>query len=90
MTNLAAVELVNMHEAKTHLSRLVARVLAGEEIVIGRDGTPVAKLVPYTEERSTPRPFGLLKGKVWISNDFYEHDELANEIEERLTRPIDP
>lgn len=80
-----------MHEAKTHLSRLVARVVAGEEIVIGRDGTPVAKLVPYAEERSTPRPFGLLKGKVWISDDFYEYDSaLARDIEERLDRPIDP
>lgn len=67
--------LVNMHEAKTHLSRLVERVVAGEEIVIGRAGKPVARLVPYVEEPEIFHPFGLLKGKVWISDDFYEPDQ---------------
>ena len=45
---------VNMHEAKTHLSRLVERAARGEEIVIARSGRPIARLVPYVAE-SVPR-----------------------------------
>jgi prevent-host-death family protein len=44
------MKLINIHEAKTHLSRLIERVEAGEEIVIARAGKPVAKLVPYVEQ----------------------------------------
>ena len=69
--------IVNMHEAKTHLSRLVERVEAGEEIVIGRAGKPVAKLVPYVEARRPRRP-GALKGKIWIADDF--DDDLPLEV----------
>jgi prevent-host-death family protein len=69
--------VVNMHEAKTHLSRLIQRVEAGEEIVIGRSGKPVAKLVPYQEERVQRRP-GALKGKIWIADDF--DDDLPAEV----------
>ena len=60
---------VNIHEAKTHLSRLLARVEAGEEVVIKRAGRPVARLVPIhpPERRRVP---GLDKGKVWIADDF--------------------
>lgn len=61
--------MVNMHEAKTNLSRLVARVANGEEIVIGRAGVPVAKLVPYDGE---PRKwtFGFLKGRMDLPDDW--------------------
>ncbi len=62
---------VNIHEAKTHLSRLVARAAAGEEIVIARAGEPMARLVAY-EERREPRVPGRLKGKIWIADDFDE------------------
>jgi prevent-host-death family protein len=72
--------MVNTHEAKTHLSRLLERVAAGEEIVIGRAGKPVAKLVPYTEERK-PRQFGAWKGKVWLAPD-WDSDETNKEIED--------
>jgi prevent-host-death family protein len=65
---------VNIHEAKTHLSRLLERVSAGEEIVIGRAGKPVAKLVPYTE-RTGPREPGAWRGKVKIHPSFHEADE---------------
>jgi len=68
--------LVNIHEAKTHLSRLLARVAGGEEIVIGKAGKPVAKLVPYTEA-SGPRSPGAWKGRVEITPDF---DELPVEV----------
>lgn len=63
--------LVNMHEAKTHLSRLVERAAAGEDIVIGEAGRPVARLVPYVG-RTEPRKPGGLKGKIWIADDFDE------------------
>ena len=69
-------ETVNIHEAKTHLSRLLQRVSKGEEVVIARSGTPVAKLVPYTPT-SKPRTPGAWKGKVWMADDF---DELPEEI----------
>jgi len=71
--------MVNTHEAKTHLSRLLARVAAGEEIVIGKAGKPVAKLIPYTEERE-PRKFGAWKGKVWLADD-WDSEETNKEIE---------
>lgn len=58
---------VKVHEAKTHLSRLLERVEKGEEITITRGKQPVAKLVPIA---STPRRPGLLKGKIWIAKDF--------------------
>lgn len=53
---------VNMHQAKTHLSRLVEAVLAGEEIILARAGKPVARLVPIEQVRE--RPLGFLKGRV--------------------------
>jgi len=66
--------LVNVHEAKTHFSRLLTRVEAGEEIVIGRAGVPVARLVPY-RRRSGPRRPGSWRGQVRISPDFDELPE---------------
>ena len=60
---------VNIHEAKTHLSRLVERVEAGEEITIARAGRPVALLVPY-RARTAPRKPGGWEGRVRISPDF--------------------
>lgn len=63
--------IVNIHFAKTHLSRLVERVAAGEEIVIGKAGRPVARLVPYVEDRR-PRQPAALKRKLWVADDFDE------------------
>jgi len=60
---------VNVHDAKTHLARLLERVEAGEEITLARAGRPVAKLVPYVG-RIEPRKPGLWKGRVTISDDF--------------------
>ena len=70
------MKTVNMHEAKTHLSRLVREVAAGEEIIIAKAGEPVAKIVPYAPLRK-PRKAGSWKGKVWMADDF---DELPEEI----------
>ena len=60
---------VNVHEAKTHLSRILDRVLAGEEIVIAKAGRPVARLVPI-EEKATARVPGTYAGKIQIADDF--------------------
>ncbi len=60
---------VNVHEAKTTLSKLLERVEGGEEVVIARAGTPVAKLVPLPPERPR-RQLGFLDGKFKIPDDF--------------------
>ena len=65
---------VNIHEAKTHLSRLVARAAAGEEIVIARAGHPLARLVAYEQHRQ-PREPGRLKGRIWVADDFDQTPE---------------
>jgi prevent-host-death family protein len=60
---------VNIHEAKTHLSRLIERVEAGEELVIARAGRPVARLVPF-RQRTTQREPGVWRGSVALADDF--------------------
>jgi len=78
----------NIHEAKTHLSRLVERAAAGEEIVIAKAGKPMVKLVPYQEAKTPKRKPGAWRGKVWISPDF---DKADKEIEELFNNePIEP
>jgi prevent-host-death family protein len=62
-------DTVNIHNAKTHLSRLIERVEGGDEIVIARAGRPVARLVPYRPRRE-PRKPGLWKGQVWLADDW--------------------
>lgn len=68
---------VNIHTAKTHLSRLLSEVAAGEEIVIAKAGKPIARLVPFAPRRE-PRKPDLLKGQIWIADDF--DDPLPDEI----------
>jgi prevent-host-death family protein len=75
-------EIVNMHQAKSSLSRLVERALAGEEVVIARDGEPLVKLVPVPKQRK-PRVPGRLKGKVWMAPDFEFTDVEIEELFER-------
>jgi prevent-host-death family protein len=60
---------VNLHAAKTHLSRLVDEAAAGQEIVIAKAGIPVARLVMFRKQ-SKPRKPGLLKGQIRIAKDF--------------------
>jgi prevent-host-death family protein len=69
-----AERTVNIHEAKTHLSRLVERVEAGEEVVIARAGRPVARLVAF-KPRTEPRRPGLWRGRVTVAPDFDAPDE---------------
>jgi len=66
--------IVNIHQAKTQLSRLVEQAAAGEEIIIGKAGRPVARLVAYSEHKE-PREPGGLKGRIWIGEDFDETPE---------------
>ena len=63
------METVNIHEAKTHLSRLVERAASGEEIVIARSGRPVARLVPLAPT-ARRRTFGRMRGKIMVADDF--------------------
>jgi len=67
-------DTVNIHQAKTHLSRLVERVEAGEELVIARAGRPVARLVPF-RGRTTARTPGVWRGRVTMAPDFDAPDE---------------
>lgn len=67
-------EVVNMHEAKSTLSRLVERALAGEDVVIARNGTPLVRLVPVPK-KAEPRVPGRMKGQIWIAPDFDEMSE---------------
>jgi prevent-host-death family protein len=60
---------VNIHEAKTHLSRLLQRVAEGEEVTIARAGVPVARLVAV-EHKSKTRPLGFARGQVSVADDF--------------------
>jgi prevent-host-death family protein len=66
----------NIHQAKTQLSRLVARVEQGEQITISRAGKPVATLVPYRSVQ-LPRQYGRLEGQILIHDDF---DELPEDV----------
>jgi prevent-host-death family protein len=74
------LEQVNMHEAKTHLSRLVERVESGTEIVINRAGKPAAMLIPVPR-MVVPRKLGGWEGKAWVSPDIEKiKREIADEF----------
>ncbi len=70
-------ESINVYEAKTHLSQLLERAAAGEEIVIARAGRPIARLVALAEPPTRREPGGW-RGKVTVAADF---DELPSEID---------
>lgn len=75
---------MNVHEAKTHLSKLLARVALGEEVIIAKAGTPVAKLVPINGKRRDFK-FGSAKGDFVVPEDFNEPDP---EIEDLFYKPL--
>ncbi len=60
----------NIHEAKTHFSALVARALAGEEIIIAKAGHPIARLLRIAPSRAELRVPGSRAGGMWMSDDF--------------------
>ena len=75
---MAESKPVNIHDAKTHLSRLVERVEAGEEVTIARAGRPVARLVPLRAAR--PRVLGAFRGRIRLAPDFDAPDETVIEL----------
>ena len=70
------MHVTNISEAKAQLSALIEKVLAGQEVIIGKAGKPVAKLVRYERSEETRRP-GALRGKIKIARDF---DELPEDV----------
>jgi prevent-host-death family protein len=79
MGEMIVVSVVNIHEAKTQLSRLVAQVEAGEEVILARNGKPAARLVPLAAAPAA-RVFGSMKGRAHAGDAFFAplpEDELA-------------
>jgi prevent-host-death family protein len=70
--------ITNISEAKAQLSALIEKVLAGQDVIIGKAGKPVAKLVAYHQDE-TPREPGALRGKIKIADDF---EDLPDDIAE--------
>jgi len=70
------MQITNISEAKAHLSALIEKVIAGEEVIIGKAGKPVARLIRYERNRQARQP-GVLKGKIKITDDF---DALPEDI----------
>ena len=60
----------NVHEAKTHFSKLLRRVMSGEEVIIAKAGKPIARLMPFDGNDISPRVPGVDKGKVVIKSNF--------------------
>jgi len=73
------MQMINIHQAKTNLSRLIEKTLSGEDVIIAKAGKPVVKLIAY-KEKAKPRKPGLWKGKIWISDDFNDEDEEINKL----------
>jgi prevent-host-death family protein len=80
------MKTVNVYEAKTHLSRLLARVEAGERVVIARAGKPIATLEPIRERPAVRTP-GRDRGRIVIHDDF---DEPLPEFDVEYAHPDDP
>lgn len=81
---------VNIHHAKTHLSKLISAAESGEEVIIARNGAPAVKLVPVHAATKRPRKqmWGAGIGKIWIASDFDSkgtNDEIADLFETRRT-----
>ncbi len=73
------MQIYNIHEAKTNLSKLIEETVKGEEVIIAKAGKPVVKLVPH-KERLKPRKLGLWKGKVVVPDNFDDEDEEIDKL----------
>lgn len=69
----------NVHEAKTQLSKLLEKVEQGEEVIIARNGKPVARVQAIEQPKPKERVFGMFDGQIWIADDF---DEWTPDLEE--------
>lgn len=76
--------VINIHEAKTHLSRIVDEVAGGAEVIIAKAGKPMARLMPIAA-RARKKKLGLLKGKIKVPDDFNApvDDETLAQFEDR-------
>lgn len=81
------MKTINIHEAKTHLSRILARVSRGESVIIGKAGKPVAVLSPYVASRK-PRKAGSMKGRIQIFDDFDADDDRIADLPQILRYPV--
>jgi prevent-host-death family protein len=83
--------IANIHDAKTNLSKLIERALAGEDVTIARAGKPLVRLVPVQSEQDRvdhSQWLGALKGQVWVAPDFDEADaEVEAMFEKGLDKP---
>ena len=77
------MKTINIHEAKTHLSRIIDRVAHGESVIIGKAGKPMAILSPYVSTK-TPRMAGSMRGKIHVADDFDSDDERIADLFESL------
>jgi prevent-host-death family protein len=64
------MQLVNIHEAKTHLSKLLEQVQAGEDVVIAKSGAPIVRLIPFAPPKRRIASPGMMEGEGWVADDF--------------------
>jgi prevent-host-death family protein len=81
------MQITNISEAKASLSRLIEKALRGEEVIIGKAGKPIVKIIPYDYDTS-PRQLGVgnWRGQIWIADDF---DELPEDVVRQFTGEMD-
>lgn len=82
-SNAESATVLNMHEAKTHLSEHIARLKEGDRIILCRRNRPVAQILPIAETPSEPRPIGLGKGLAEIPDSFFDPlpDDILDQFE---------
>ena len=76
---MLVMQIVNIHQAKTQLSKLIAKTQKGENVIIGKAGKPIAILSAY-DVKLKPRKLGLWKGKVFVPENFNDEDEEINKL----------
>ena len=73
------MQIINIHQAKTQLSKLIEKTQNGEDVIIAKAGKPVVKLIAY-KKLLKPRKLGLLKGKIHVPDNFDDEDEEINRL----------
>ena len=73
------MQVINIHQAKTNLSKILANLTEGDEVILGKFGKPIAKIVSYTHLKKARTP-GVLKGKITLSPDFTNESAEINKL----------